>query len=238
MSTPITFSCPHCGNPFEAPPDYFLRYGGRKTACSNCNQQFTIPRPPPAPPRAAGAAGADAVGAWGEGDYVRVTPGALLPDRCPLCNAPAGGPPRDVKLVYRPPRGGGIHSASTPVFAGQPAPRKMRIQVRFCPAHLAKFRAARLWPPVVTVGCVLVGFAARRWIWEEAIATTVVVLCAIGAIVALRWLFAGTYPLRVAWMDDESALVSNCDPAFVRSLPIRPDIAAAAANLHRMASGA
>ena len=42
----LKFTCPHCKQPLEAPPEYF----GQNIDCPSCNKNIVVPTPPPPPP--------------------------------------------------------------------------------------------------------------------------------------------------------------------------------------------
>src|SRR4051812_8064032 len=83
-------SCPHCGQPYEIPPEQWPLYEGRQIACTRCNQPFPVlgagtPGAVPPPPIAGAGGYAPPSGYAAPGGYPPPTgypaPGEYVPPR-------------------------------------------------------------------------------------------------------------------------------------------------------------
>jgi len=79
--------------------DYIARYGGQTTTCP-CGAAVAVPVPLTLAYRAPVFPPEPAEGAFGDGDWVVVTPGARMPQRCWECNEPVVGQMWRLKLRW------------------------------------------------------------------------------------------------------------------------------------------
>jgi hypothetical protein len=113
----ISFSCPHCGQPFGLTRGYVAAYGGHSTQCTSCNADFAVPHISDVvfsersssvssvqDQTIAPTSSDETDGIWREDDHAVVVGIPKLPQRCIKCNCELVGRPvtfKAIKSTYR-----------------------------------------------------------------------------------------------------------------------------------------
>ncbi|HUR53112.1 MAG TPA: hypothetical protein VMZ71_03200 [Gemmataceae bacterium] len=247
MNRTHTLHCNACGGAVSLTDDYLAQYGGQSTQCPNCGAAFPIPLPaavdapgpPPPPPVALGYAGQPVlqyaspsayavVAVWRDAGGLVMAKGAVGPDRCVKCNAPAEGYLLTRKLSWHPPLlfflilFPGLLIYAIVALCVQ---KKGQVTVGVCPVH----RRARARNALIAWGSALLGAglftaalvvnANTRWPDDSTFAVVGIVA---GLLLLAFGAFYGVVAVPIVTarkIDDRYVYLNRAGRAFLDTLP-------------------